>query len=108
MNRSIVLLAFLLPMVPAQTGCGPAAAEVVPPRMVQSVYMIDGLKDRVRAERLQKKLRGLDGIRNARVDLPNARALVTYDANRNTELDIGVAIQRSGYSIVVGDVEGPR
>ncbi len=106
--RTALTVALLLSTLSTPIGCKGAHGKGEPARMVQSVYMVDGLPDRVAARRLEDHLRDLDGVRSARVDLPNASALVTYDANRNDEQAIGSAIERAGYAIIVGDVEGPR
>ena len=106
--RTALTFALLVSTLSTQVGCKGAAGKSEPPRVIQSLYMVEGLEGRVDARRLQDHLRDLRGVRSARVDLPNASALVTYDANRNDEMAIGAAIESVGYGIIVGDVEGPR
>jgi len=65
---------------------------------------IAGLTDSSDAERLEKLLRQLDGVRNSQVNYGNSQALIEYNPALLSLVDIRQTISKTGYQILGEDL----
>lgn len=50
--------------------------------------------------RVQKALKGVAGVQDAKVDLQKAEAIVTYDESKVTQEKLSFAVVEAGYKVV--------
>lgn len=67
---------------------------------------IGGLTDSADADKLERRLRGLEGVRYAAVSFGNGQVLVEYNQALLSLADMRQAITKSGYQILSEDLSG--
>ncbi len=66
--------------------------------------VLEGLSDASNAERLEKKLLSVIGIKNASVNYGNAQATIEYNSTLLSLADIRKIIKKTGYHVVSEDI----
>ncbi|NIQ01481.1 MAG: heavy metal translocating P-type ATPase [Nitrospinaceae bacterium] len=68
---------------------------------------VEGMTCASCVSRVEKKLRGLEGVTDAKVNLANGRATVEYLESRLSLKDFQEALQQIGYHVPLEEMEGP-
>ncbi|GEM_PF-3347835 len=88
-------------------GCESGPVDEVPPDIRQALLMVDGLNSATASQKVRAELRRTRGVTGVVMDLPNAEALVTFDANLANEYGLQEAVEAAGFDSHLGDLEGP-
>ena len=70
-------------------------------RRATIVIPVEGMACESCAERIEKTLRSLDGVVEAKVDFGAEHARIAYDAERVTSVQIATAIGKLGFTVGV-------
>ena len=65
--------------------------------MSQTTIKIEGMGCQGCVRKVDAAIRGVDGVSDCRVDLPEASATVTYDPQRTSPSHVADAITQAGY-----------
>jgi len=106
MRATILTLGLAMIALPS-AACEEAEAVEVPPDRRQALLMIHGLSSSSQAQKVRSQLRKTSGVTGVVMDLPNAEALVSYDANLANEHGLQEAVEAAGFGSHLGDLEGP-
>ena len=68
--------------------------------MSKAMLKVQGMTCNHCAMRVQKALKGVEGVQDAQVDLPKAEAAVTFDESKVTVDKLAGAVVEAGYKVV--------
>ncbi len=86
---------------PATVGAGRGRGEPVlqRPGMTTSTLSVKGMTCGACARRVEKAVKGLDGVQQVAVDLAQGQVSVEHDEQRSGRASVAEAIRKSGYEV---------